>query len=309
MSTMALLPSFSYQQRYNSINLNASLENSQRVASDEITNSSRKRPKITQQQFLTRFSRGQHAFPTPRGMFKTTTLYSPSRYGGASWSYASSRDKMIGEFEQIKEQFLQLRTGQLYTFHGSELAHVSAELLSTWYYYKKFPAGIGKSALFIDGGNIFSPYLLADYARRLGLSPRTVLENVRASRAFTCHQLKTLVTEKVKVATLAYDAYLVIVTDAAFLFQDSEVKPREAYAIFDRMAACLKQLSRNLDIMVVVTTSSLPGSSRLSLEKHLHDYSDLTFEFQSTVKTDLKQTKLDIDFTPLLSPLKPILSS
>lgn len=308
MSPATLLPSFLYPQRYDSANHARNDENLHRVTSKEIIDSSRKRLEV-QQQFLMSFSRRRYAFPTPRGMFKTATLYSPSRYGGASWSYASSRDNMISEFEHVKERFLQLRPGRLYTFHGSALAHVSAELLSAWYYYKKFAASIGKSALLIDGGNIFSPYLLADYARRLGLSPRTVLENVRASRAFTCHQLETLVTEKAKVATLVYDAYLVIVTDATFLFQGSEVKPSEAYQMFDRMCVSLKQLSRNLGVMVVVTTSFIQGPSRLSLEKHLHDYSDLTFEFPPIVKTDPKQAKLDTGFTTLLSLLKPVLSS
>ena len=294
MSTATHTPSSLYLQRYASMELNV--------------NTPRKRPEIKQQQFLTNFSRGHYAFPTPRGIFKANTLYSPSRYGGAAWSCALSRDDLIGEFDQIKEQFLELRPGQLYAFHGSALAHVAAELLSTWYYYKKFPPSVGKSALLIDGGNIFSPYLLADYARRLGLSPRTVLENIRASRAFTCHQLETLVTEKVKVATLAYDAYLVIVTDATFLFQDSAVKPEEAYAIFDHMSICLKKLSRNLDVIVVVTTSSLTTPSRLSLEKRLHNHSDLIFELQSSIKADPKQARLDRDYTPLLSPLKPILS-
>ncbi|MCK5053864.1 MAG: hypothetical protein KAR65_06280, partial [Anaerolineales bacterium] len=54
-------------------------------------------------------------------------------------------------------------------------------------------AARGHHVSVFDGGNRFDGYFVARLARRLSSDPRSTLEHIRLSRAFTCFQLAELV--------------------------------------------------------------------------------------------------------------------
>ena len=58
--------------------------------------------------------------------------------------------------------------------------------------------GLDSSTVFVDGGNSFSPYEIAESARDYGLDCKAALERVYVSRAFTAYQLSSLILEKLR---------------------------------------------------------------------------------------------------------------
>ena len=95
--------------------------------------------------------------------------------------------------------------------------------------------------IFVDGGNGFDPYLLSELAAASKENPKEVLSRIMISRAFTCHQLASLVKETAKV-TKTFPANLVAVSDMLHLFTDpeSEVDDYEIEMILPKMLEHLK---------------------------------------------------------------------
>src|SRR5207245_1167633 len=50
----------------------------------------------------------------------------------------------------------------------------------------------GQPLLIVDGANAFDPFLVTGLARKSRLPPGAVLDEIRISRLFTCHQLQAL---------------------------------------------------------------------------------------------------------------------
>ena len=143
--------------------------------------------------------------------------------------------------------------------------------------------------IFVDGGNCFDPYLLSELSTASKENSKEVLSRIMISRAFTCHQLASLVKETAKV-TKTFPANLVAVSDMLHLFTDpeSEVDDYEIEMILPRMLEHLKNMAakgaivavtsdagnRWLDRMVescsniVLTINDDKEIVRVTLEKH-----------------------------------------
>ena len=102
----------------------------------------------------------------------------------------------------------------------------------------------GESVLYLDGANAFDPFTLSRLARASGVSPRTVLEAIRVSRAFTCHQMARLVTERLTPAYQASQTRTIIVSGPLEAFYDETVPFSEAARLAREMAAALHRLAR-----------------------------------------------------------------
>jgi hypothetical protein len=101
----------------------------------------------------------------------------------------------------------------------------------------------GHAVLYLDGANTFDPYLLARLAREAGRAPAGLLAQLRLSRAFTCHQLETLIAERLPAAIARYRPGLVVVSGWSHLFHDEHVPTREALRLFQHTACCLRDLA------------------------------------------------------------------
>ncbi len=107
--------------------------------------------------------------------------------------------------------------------------------------------------VFIDGGNSFNPYLVADIARGWSLNPRNVLERIYVSRAFTAYQLSALILEKLDAFLEGHDADLIFVSNVASLFMDKDIPKTEAQDLFLKVCHKLAEIARNRQKMVLAT--------------------------------------------------------
>ncbi|MDH7498794.1 MAG: hypothetical protein QHH30_00210 [candidate division NC10 bacterium] len=102
-------------------------------------------------------------------------------------------------------------------------------------------ASRGFQVLVADGANSFDPYLVSRFARREGLPPEELLKKIWVARAFTCHQMVTLLRERLDPMILPGALPLVVLLGPCTLFLDEEVSGEEATLLFRRMLSKVKE--------------------------------------------------------------------
>lgn len=126
-----------------------------------------------------------------------------------------------------------------------------------------------------EGANRFSPYAVGALARRWGVAPDEVLRRIRLARAFTAHQMVTLV-DSWSDALLSRHVLpsLLVASDPTLLCQDADVPPDESVALQVHMAEVLGRLVRSLRRPLLLTQERagarivFPGLSRVGPPVH-----------------------------------------
>jgi len=101
----------------------------------------------------------------------------------------------------------------------------------------------GHRVLYLDGANAFDPYIPARMAREAGLDPRPVLDRLFISRAFTCHQLETMIVDRLEASLRRYRPGLVVISGWGHLFHDENVPSGEAMRLLESTAGAVRRLA------------------------------------------------------------------
>ncbi len=119
----------------------------------------------------------------------------------------------------------------------------------------------GRTLVVVDGANAFDPFLVADLARRAGLQPQALLDRIRLSRVFTCHQLEALVRGRLLAAASRWRAAAVYFSGLLDPLLDEDVPAGEARRIFRLIPPALRRLQAPDRIVVVACPPphSVPG--------------------------------------------------
>jgi hypothetical protein len=120
----------------------------------------------------------------------------------------------------------------------------------------------GETVLYVDGANAFDPYILSRLAREAGQPPRAVMQRLRLSRAFTCHQLETLLTERLPGAIARFRPGLVVISGWSHLFHDENVPHREALRLLQGSARRMRALA-SAGQPILATHPEEPATPRL----------------------------------------------
>jgi hypothetical protein len=123
----------------------------------------------------------------------------------------------------------------------------------------------GRPLLIVDGANAFDPFLISDLARRTGTSPQLLLDQIRISRVFTCHQLEALLRGRLADAVRRFGAGAVYFSGPLDPLLDEDVPAREASRIFDLIPPVLRALAaaRVLTVCACPPPVVMPGRERL----------------------------------------------
>jgi hypothetical protein len=140
-------------------------------------------------------------------------------------------------FPALDEAFSGFEAGDFAVLHGNA-ASFAFSLLSVRCQFPHERGGLDSSVIFVDGGNMLNPYLIAEIAQSYGLDSTAVLERIYVSRAFTAYQLSSLILEKLDSALKKHRVQLLIVSDISSLFLDRDVPKVEAREFF--MKICVK---------------------------------------------------------------------
>jgi len=150
------------------------------------------------------------------------------------------------------DQLLPFRLGQLIALYG-RTANKLSSLLCVRAILPK-PLGFDSDVVFIDGGNIFDAYATSAHAIRHEIEVESVLTRIHLSRAFTYHQLATLINEKLPQALDHFNAQLAIVSDITLLYCDPDVQDAwDAFNTFRRDIRTLAMLAEQKHALIVTT--------------------------------------------------------
>ena len=113
--------------------------------------------------------------------------------------------------------------------------------------------GLGTKVIFVDGGNTFRLYQVSRIAQFHQLNPRKVLEGIYISRAFTAHQMTSIVLERLKAIVNAFDAKLVVISDIAGLYLDRDIPTGEAKRVFSQLTTYLSAFAEENQLILLAT--------------------------------------------------------
>jgi len=103
-------------------------------------------------------------------------------------------------------------------------------------YASGWMAGRGIDIIVLDGANRFNPYTVSTFARRVWISPETLLKRIRIARAFTCYQMATLIGERLALLLDAkQQRSFVILLGPITPFLDEDISEREVRPLFERI--------------------------------------------------------------------------
>jgi len=112
--------------------------------------------------------------------------------------------------------------------------------------------------LVVDGENSFDPFIFANAARRVGLSPDRVLRHLFVSRAFTCHQLQALIVERLIPELRKTGSRIIIILGLLATFYDEQVPVWEAQRLLRPTLGRLLGLGKSGYALLLL----LPGEPR-----------------------------------------------
>jgi hypothetical protein len=113
--------------------------------------------------------------------------------------------------------------------------------------------GLETNVVFVDGGNTFRLYKVSHIAQLHQLNPRQVLERIYISRAFTAHQMTSIILDKLEEAVLKHHAKFVIISDFAGLYLDKDIPAEESREVFSQVTAYLSKFTKENDLITVAT--------------------------------------------------------
>ena len=152
----------------------------------------------------------------------------------------------------LLDETLALRFGELVSLQG-EASNALSHLFCVRA-INPLPPGLDSDVVFVDGGNVFDSYTVSRHAFNLGLDQERTKLRIHLSRAFTHHQLSSLITGELARAVGACDARLAIVSDITALYCDPDVKEkREAFDLFSKDIRSLAMLAEQRNMIIVVT--------------------------------------------------------
>ncbi len=122
--------------------------------------------------------------------------------------------------------------------------------------------GLGGNVVFIDGGNTFRLYNIARLAQLHHQNPKETLQGIYISRAFTAYQLTSLIMEKLEETVKNYDAKLVIISDIAGFFLDSDITGEEAERVYSQIVGYLSNFATKHQIILIATYLPYENSKR-----------------------------------------------
>ena len=193
------------------------------------------------------------------------------------------------------DRVLTLNFGQFAAFQGKP-AHALCLLLCVRALLPQ-PLGPNCDVIFVDGGNNFDPYSISEYSVEQGLDPENVLERTHISRAFTHHQLASIIIDKLPNAIEEFKAKLVVVSDITALYCDPDVRDDDkddSLQIFNKTVHTLRTLTRQHYCLILTT----------NLEKR-NAQMERSLEYATHVSVNIEQKSGLTQFTLLKHPHIP----
>jgi hypothetical protein len=164
----------------------------------------------------------------------------------------------------VKDVFSGFALGDFVVLQGSSVLSLASLLCVKAQLPTQF-GGLQISVIFIEGGNTFRLYQIAQLAQIHHLDPKKVLDKIFISRAFTAYHGTNLIMHQLKEAIKAYNSKLIIISDIAGFFLDTDISEVEALRIFSHVATFVSNFARENQVIIIATYPQHADTSRNSL--------------------------------------------
>ncbi|HSR12002.1 MAG TPA: hypothetical protein VLS90_11225 [Thermodesulfobacteriota bacterium] len=158
-------------------------------------------------------------------------------------------------------------------------------------YLSALAASLGFKVLVADAANSFDPYVVSKFARKEGIPPGDLLKKILVARAFTCHQLSTLIRERLESNIPPGAPALVIFLGPCTMFFDDDVPREEAALLFRKTMAKVQEISRAGVFFLLSQSFSGFNKKRSFFLHELVKFSDAVLKLKSS--PDALQVVLD----------------
>jgi hypothetical protein len=158
-------------------------------------------------------------------------------------------------------------------------------------YLTALAASLGRNVLVADGANAFDPYVVSKFARREGIPAEELLKKIFVARAFTCHQLATLIRERLEPGLTPGASSLVVLLGPCTMFFDEDVPGAEATLLFRKTLAQVQKMSQAGVAFLMSQSFSGFNSRRRLLLRELVCLADAVLKLKSSA--DALQVVLD----------------
>jgi len=121
-------------------------------------------------------------------------------------------------------------------------------------------------SLFIDGGSSMNPYRLSWYAKTYEIPALNLLRCIQVSRAFTLHQLHSIVHDTLEPLIKKHTPQTLIFHAFPLLYLDGDVSFHEAKTLFVSTLETIKMLTKKHQLITVITNpldQGNPGTGAL----------------------------------------------
>lgn len=172
------------------------------------------------------------------------------------------RQKFAFNTPEIDYLFPGFTPGEFAVIYGSKSVTSLTTLLCVRAQLPTQLGGLASKVIFIDGGNTFNPEEITRIAQQNHLNPTNVRQHIFNFTAFTAFQLTSLIMDKLEEKVKNTNAKLVIISDIANLFLDSNISKEEAHKVYSQIITYLANLAKKHQIIIVATYPTHQGSVR-----------------------------------------------
>ncbi len=165
----------------------------------------------------------------------------------------SSQSLLSFNIKHVDDLFPGFSLGNFAVLHGNRTTLQLATLLCVRAQLPYQLGGLETNVVFVDGGNTFRLYDVSHVAQLHELDPRTILERIFISRAFTAYQMTSLILDELQSIIKQCDSRLVILSDLAGLYLDKDVPKQEAKEVFNQLTLYLSRFAEENQVIVAAT--------------------------------------------------------
>ncbi len=155
--------------------------------------------------------------------------------------------------KNVDDLFPGFATSDFAMMHGTESVLMLSLLLAVRAQLPYQLGGLESNVIFVDGGNSFRLYKVSQLACLNELRPRQVLQRILISRAFTAHQMTSIILEKLEETVAKYEARFVILSDFEGLYLDKDLRPDESKDVFNQVTTYLARFAEQNNVIVLAT--------------------------------------------------------
>lgn len=163
----------------------------------------------------------------------------------------------------------------------------------------------GQEVVFVDGGNSVDPHGMVALGKRVGLRRDEILPKVHVARAFTCHQIATLILDVLDKKIAETRAGLVVLSCLPEMYLDEDVERDEAHALFRRSMRAVREAVRGRGVVGLVTNAGLAKLYRRKpIRRQLYESVDRAIRFAHG-RRGVLVTRLDTGASEWYRPVPP----